>query len=69
MAQLICNRAAECEQRCTHSEPHERLIGRGVVSKHVDYCEAHHCLWWTRKDDHWRQKVHCEEIGDETQAR
>jgi len=65
MTQLICNRANECGQKCAHSEPHERLWGKTSVRLRVDYCASHHCLWWTRKDGHWRQKVWCEEVADD----
>ena len=67
MTQQVCNRAAECGQKCAHGEPHERMWGKAVVS-HIDYCGPHHCLWWTRKDGLWRQKVWCEEVADDGDA-
>ena len=54
-----------CKQNCLHSSKHERLWGKGIVSQHVDYCGPHHCLWWTRRDGHWREKVWCEVVEGE----
>jgi len=67
MTQLICDRTSECGKQCVHSEPHEPLISRGR-NERVNYCEAHHCLWWTRRIGRRHEKVQCEEAESETQA-
>ena len=71
MTQLVCNRAAECGQRCAHSEPHKRLWGKGIISQRVDLCASRDCLWWPHKDGFWHQTAQCEEVagdGDATKA-